>query len=131
MDNADRRILVADDDPFVRMLMVETLKDAGFNILEASGGAEACRLMDDPDDVDLVVTDLNMPDPDGIAVAEWARERHQHVRILFVSGRPDLLRACGFSWSYLAKPFKMEELASKVVEMLSRPQDQDERSAST
>jgi CheY-like chemotaxis protein len=44
MDNAGKRILVADDDPVVRMLMVETLEDAGFEILEASGGVEACTL---------------------------------------------------------------------------------------
>jgi DNA-binding response OmpR family regulator len=120
MDKAGRRILVADDDPTVRMLMVQTLEDAGFEILEASGGFEACSLMNDPDHVDLVVTDLNMPGADGIAVAEWSRGRHPDVPVLFVSGRPDLLGAFAFPWGYLAKPFKMEELTSKVVELLSR-----------
>jgi DNA-binding response OmpR family regulator len=82
---------VAEDEPLIRMDIVETLADDGFNVLEASEGSEALRLIDDPDHVVLVVTDVNMPGVDGIAVALHARERHPEVPILFVSARPDLL----------------------------------------
>lgn len=99
------------------MLMVETLEDAGFDILEAAGGMGACHLMDDPDNADLIVTDLNVPDADGIAIAEWLGS------VIHPSGPfcPDLLRACALPWSYLAKPFSMAQLASRVVELLNQP----------
>jgi CheY-like chemotaxis protein len=121
MMSAGGRVLVADDDPLVRQVMVDTLEDAGFEVLEASGGAEACRLVEDPDNVALIVTDLNMPDVDGIAVAHWSRTHHPNVPVLFVSGRPDLLTSLAIPYRYLAKPFSIRQLAETVSELLDQP----------
>jgi CheY-like chemotaxis protein len=114
------RALVADDEPFVRMLMVETLEDAGYHVLEACDGVEALRLINDPDNIDLVVTDLNMPGCDGAEVAKRARERHPTVPVLFVSGRSDLIAASGAPAPYgsLPKPFTMTELERAVGSLL-------------
>jgi DNA-binding response OmpR family regulator len=98
-----------------------SLEDAGFEILEASGGAEACRLVEDPDNVRLIITDLNMPDVDGIAVAHWARRHHPEVPVLFVSGRPDLLASLVIPYCYLAKPFSIAQLTKAVGELLGKP----------
>lgn len=121
MSDAGLRVLVADDDALVRMIMAETLRDAGFDVVEASGGAEACRLVEDPDHVALIVTDLNMPDFDGVAVANWARMHHPAVPILFVSGRPDLMQSVADPYHYLAKPFSMGQLAQAVGALLNQP----------
>ena len=59
------KVLVAEDEPLIRMDIAETLSDDGFHVLEASSGSEALRLIDDPDHVVLVVTDVNMPGADG------------------------------------------------------------------
>ena len=120
MSEGNTRVLIADDDPLVRMIMVDTLGDAGFDILEATNGIEACRLLDDPDNIDLVVTDLNMPGSDGIEVAKCARTHHPKVPVLFVSGRPDLLTSLPFPYRYLAKPFTLQTLAATVRELLHR-----------
>jgi CheY-like chemotaxis protein len=52
------RVLVAGNQPLLRLLLVMTLEDEGFEVIEASFGVAACKLIEDPDHVDLVVTDL-------------------------------------------------------------------------
>jgi len=114
------RVLVVEDEAVIRMLIAETLEEAGYDILVASSGVEAHRLMTQPGAVDLVVTDLNMPEADGLAVANWARERNPHVPVVFVSARSDLLAALptGAPCTCLAKPFSMKQLASAVGDLL-------------
>ena len=95
---------------------MDVLIDNDFDVLEASSGAQAIHLMDDPDHVQLVVTDLNMPEVDGIAVARHARAHHPDVPILFISGRPDLLVAGQppQPFRYLAKPFGLVSFMTAV-----------------
>jgi len=114
------RILVVDDEPFLRMLMVDQLEEAGFDVLEAASGRQACRLIDDPNHVDLVVTDLNMPDADGVVVARRARAQFPDVPVLFVSGRSDLLKSLPAPqpYSYLTKPFSMRQFSAAIDDLL-------------
>lgn len=58
---------------------------------KAHDGAEAFLLMEDPDFVDLVVTDYNMPGFNGVDVVRRARERHPAIPVLFVSARVDIV----------------------------------------
>ena len=122
MQNYDVRILVVEDDTIIRSLIIETLRDAGFQILEASSGKEAIRLLDHSDGVDVVITDLNMPDVDGVAVATEARARHADVAVLFVTGRPDLLDQprTPRPHSQLVKPFRLAALR-QTVEHITAP----------
>lgn len=102
------------------MDIVETLTDDGFNVLEASNGSEALKLIDDPDHVVLVVTDVTMPGADGVDVALRARSRHPDVPVLFVSARPDLLSLPRtLPYSHLTKPFRTSDLLAKVRALLS------------
>ena len=115
------KILVAEDEPLIRMDLVEALAEDGFDVLEASDGSEALRLIDNPDHVVLVVTDVNMPGVDGIDVAVRARERHPKIPVLFVSARPDLLSLprTPRPFSHITKPFKMADLIAKVRALLT------------
>jgi CheY-like chemotaxis protein len=65
-------VLVAEDDPVIGMALVETLEDAGYDVLEAQHGRDAIALIDDPDHVEQIVTNLNMPGHDGVEVASKA-----------------------------------------------------------
>ncbi len=120
MSEAATRILVAEDEFLIRLLMVETLEEAGFEVLEAADGEEACRLIEDPDHIDLIVTDLHMPRIDGIGVARHGREIRPTVPILFVSARSDLLAglAAPVPHRLLSKPFTMDELKVIVRQLL-------------
>lgn len=114
------RILVVEDEVLIRMIIVETLEEDGFETLEAATGNEALRLIDDPDDVGLLVTDLHLPGPSGVAVAQHIRALHPSVPVLFISARPDLLKSLEAPIPYrsLTKPFTMEQLSIAVEELL-------------
>ncbi|WP_158746216.1 response regulator [Acidisphaera sp. L21] len=120
MVDAALRALVAEDDPIVRMLMVETLEDGGYEVLEASDGVDAFRLMDEPDSVDFIVTDYHMPGFSGVEVAKRARERHPAIPVLFVSARVDILANAGapHPFTVLKKPFTMAELGAAVSRLV-------------
>lgn len=111
---------MAEDEPLIRMDIAETLTEDGFHVLEASSGSEALRLIDDPDHVALVDTDVNMPGADGIDVALGARERHPELPVLFVSARPDLLSSprTPRPFSHLTKPFRASDFLAKVGALL-------------
>ena len=116
MTISKRRVLIAEDDPLIRELVVDVLIDRGYEVLEASNGSQAIQLMDDPDGIRLVVTDLNMPGASGIEVAHHARRHHPDIVVLFMSGRPDLLVAGRppEPFLYLPKPFRLAELLAAV-----------------
>ena len=117
------RVLVVEDEPLIRLLMVDTLEEAGYDVFEAASGVEACRLIDDLNHFDLVVTDLNMPKADGVVVAKRARAHTPDVLVLFVSARPDLLKSLSAPrpYSYLPKPFSMEQFSAAVDDLLTPP----------
>ena len=117
------RVLVVDDEPAIRMFLVAALEDDGFEVIEAPSGIEACKLVEEPDHIDLVVTDLNMPEADGVQVATCARRFDASVPVLFISGRADLLAGLPIPrpYSFLRKPFTLEQFSARVEQMLNRP----------
>ena len=120
MADSPFRILVAEDELIIRWMMVETLQEAGYDVLEASDGTEACKLIEDPDHIAALVTDLHMPGADGITVAQCARDNKPDMPILFVSARSDLLATlpAPIPYSYLPKPFLMSDLALAVSKLI-------------
>ena len=88
-----RSILVAEDESLLRMLTVDTLEEAGFDVIEvASGDAGACILMDGRE-IAGIVTDIEMPGLiDGCALAQISHQQHPNAVILVVSGNrlPDM-----------------------------------------
>ena len=119
------RILIVDDEQPVRALVREMLALDRHDILEAADGAEA-RALYEEQEVDLVITDLVMPDKSGIDLIMELRERDPDVRILAISGgggitgRFDYLPIAELigARSILRKPFQMGDLRAKVSELL-------------
>ena len=68
------KVLVVDDEPMVRMLIVDALEEIGFNCLEAENGAEALRVLESGQRIDLLITDVGLPGGlNGRQVADAAR----------------------------------------------------------
>ena len=114
-------VLIAEDEPTIRASMVDWLEDAGYVVTAASSGDEALRMIDGPGQVDIVVTDINMPGADGLEVARGARACNPDVPVLFVSGRVDCLHTSAHvpvPYRFLAKPFRLAALSLMIVEML-------------
>ena len=87
MEHSPKRILVAEDEYLIRLLVKDELEFNGFVVLETGHGLDAIAMFDDPDEIDLLVTNLRMPGADGIAVATVARARHPNIPIILTSTR--------------------------------------------
>ena len=112
------RILVAEDEDGVRKLVCRLLKGLGYQVLEANRGQQALALAAAADRIDLLLTDVRMPDLNGPEVAERLRRTRPELRVLFMSGYIDdpALReqlAAGAAM-VLDKPFTTQQLAERV-----------------
>jgi PAS domain S-box-containing protein len=87
-----RRILLVDDDPAVRQTLAALLRASGQDVLEADGGAAALRRLE-ATSVDLVITDLGMPDVTGWDVARAVKARHPDLPIVLLTGWGDQVGA--------------------------------------
>ena len=118
------RLLVVDDEPAIRSVAHRVLTAAGYQVLTASNGDEAVRLLGDPDlSLDMVLTDIVMPGMTGAAFAAQARAMRPGLPILFMSGydRPDIAQAGGIDpfAPIISKPFSRPVLLAKVAQMLT------------
>ncbi len=121
-----RTVLVVDDDPHIRELLVFALRKAGLDTLEAEHG-EAALALADAHAPSLVVLDINMPRMDGLEVCRRLRAdgpRDGGVPILFLSSRDDEIdRVLGIELGaddYVVKPFSPREVVARVMAILRR-----------
>ena len=119
-------VLLVEDEDAVRLFSARALRNKGYKVLEARGGETAIELIKSlPEPVDLLITDIVMPDMDGPALVEWVRERDPQMRVICISGyaedtfRKRLAEASNIH--FLPKPFSLEQLAGKVKEVLRQP----------
>lgn len=118
-------LLVEDDDPFAALVQ-KSLTSFGYTIVRTRNGREALRAYD-PQLVHLVLTDLVMPDMEGVELIMTLRKAHPEVRIIAMSGgghnKPavylNIAQTVG-AVKTLAKPFSLEELQGAVKECLDR-----------
>jgi PAS domain S-box-containing protein len=120
-------ILLAEDEPAVRELSQLILSDLGYQVLVAGNGAEALALYQAPTTpkIDLLVTDVIMPEMGGRELAESLRMLNPELKILFVSGYTAetdwVSRALAKNTHFLPKPFTAAVLGQKVHDLLSGP----------
>ena len=117
-------VLVVDDEPTVRMLVIEVLDELGYAVLEAGDGASALRLLESGIRPDLLVTDVGLPGQmNGRQVADAALALFPTLRVLFITGYAEnAVIGSGQLDPHMAlvtKPFSMEGLAAKVRALLA------------
>ena len=119
------RVLVADDEPTIRLLLKVNLGLAGIEVIEASNGVEALEQASTAD-LDLAILDVMMPDLDGHEVARVLRggDATTALPIIFLSARAarsDLRRGYELgAVDYITKPFDPISIAERVQEVLAR-----------
>ncbi|MGW3243748.1 response regulator transcription factor [Streptomyces sp. NPDC001070] len=117
-----QRILVVEDDPALRDVLLRALRDEGFDTVPARDGATALRLV--ADTVDAVVLDVGLPDADGRDVCQAMRANGFLAPVLFLTAHHRLTdRLGGFSAGaddYLPKPFHLAELTARLRAALRR-----------
>lgn len=113
-------ILIVEDEDLVRILVVEYLKEVGFDVVQAIHVAHALSLADQTKRIDAVFTDIHMPGKmDGHALAEWFRQHRPDVPLLLTSGidNPDI-GSSGRHRRFIPKPYELPEVARHIRELL-------------
>lgn len=118
------RILVAEDDPDLRANLAEWLEDSGYFVRAAADGKEAMAIAGEQD-FEVVVTDLKMPEADGLELLEFFKATQPAAAVIFFSGQATVqdaiqaLREWG-GFDFLQKPVEMEVLTSIIERAIAR-----------
>ncbi len=120
---AGEPVLVIDDEPTVRMLIVDILEEAGYTALEAEDGPSALKVLQSGTKVALLITDVGLPGGlNGRQVADAARDLQPGLKVLFITGYAENAAISGGhldpGMAVMTKPFVMTELANKITEMI-------------
>ena len=120
---AGEAVVVVEDDPAVRMLVVNVLDELGYTAHQAADARTALPLLESDLRVDLLVTDVGLPGMNGRQLAEIARQHRPGLRILFMTGYAEkAAERQGFledGMDMVAKPFSIDVLATKIRSMIS------------
>ena len=119
------RILLVDDEESVRAFSARALRATGYEVFEADGGEEALEVLEDEDfKIDLMISDVAMPEMDGPTLLKHIRERMPDLKVIFVSGyaeesvRRDI--EDDQSVEFLPKPYSLDQINTKVKEVLQK-----------
>ena len=117
-------VLVVDDEPTIRMLIVEVLREAGYVAVEAFDAQSALRALESLSRIDLLVTDVGLPGGlNGRQIADAARVKRRDLKVLFITGYAENAALGGGilerGMSVVAKPFEIESLARKIAELMA------------
>ena len=118
-----RRILIVDDSVSIREMISETLRNCGFHVVEAEHGLDALEKLK-VEHIDLIVTDLNMPEMDGISLIQCVREqpatRLTPILMLTTEGTKEKInqgKTAGAT-GWIMKPFDPDKLVGMVARVL-------------
>ena len=119
---APQLLLLVEDDPLVRMTLVEGLVESGFDVVEAEDAETALGLLARRPEIAVLLTDINLPGADGFALARAARVLRPDLPVVYASGRfrhaepgrglPDA--------PFLAKPFSVACAAATLAGVIAR-----------
>jgi CheY-like chemotaxis protein len=115
-------VLVVEDEPVVRGVILEMLGEQGYRTLEAVDGPSGLRILRNPERIDLLVTDVGLPGMNGRQLADQARETRPDLKILFITGYAESAAISdGFlqpGMEMITKPFDLDHLSQRVRAMI-------------
>lgn len=114
-------VLIVEDDPLIRWSGVETLEEAGFEVLEAANADEAVTLLESRNDILVLFTDVDMPGRmDGLELARMAHQRWPWMHIIIASGRREpQRRRMPDNGRFVSKPYAPEEIVRDIDRLLA------------
>ncbi|WP_342214318.1 PAS domain-containing protein [Pseudomonas sp. CFBP 8771] len=122
--HAGETILVVDDEPTVRMLLIDVLGDLGYTLIEAADSLAGLKVLQSDVRIDLLITDVGLPGGmNGRQMADAGREVRSDLKVLFITGYAENAAIgngyLGPDMQVLTKPFAMDSLAARVRELMS------------
>jgi CheY-like chemotaxis protein len=116
-------VLIVDDEPTVRMLVVDVLRDLGYAVMEAADGIEGLKVLRSSARIDLVITDVGLPGGmNGRQMADAGRAIRPGLKTLFITGYAETAviggEALGPGMQVLTKPFAVDTLAARILALM-------------
>jgi putative two-component system response regulator len=116
--------LIVDDEPTVRRSLVRMLQSQGFNCFEAGSGREALGVLERIGEAPLVISDMRMPEMDGVGLLEAVRERYPDTSVIMLTGMTETTTAVDClhrgAADFLLKPISVGELQARVARVLEK-----------
>jgi CheY-like chemotaxis protein len=115
-------VLVVEDDPAVRLLVLDVLEMLGYRALEAAEGNAAVSILESEERIDLLVTDVGLPGMNGRQLADVARQQRPQLPVLFMTGYAEQAASSGFldrGMNMISKPITIELLAERIRTILA------------
>jgi CheY-like chemotaxis protein len=118
-------VLVVDDEPTVRMLVVEVLQEAGYEVIEAPDGPKGLKVLESKRRIDLLITDVGLPGGmNGRQLADAARVHRPDLKVLFITGYAENAAVgnghLDQGMSVLTKPFTIDALTRRFKELIGQ-----------
>jgi CheY-like chemotaxis protein len=115
-------VLVVEDEEIVRALIVEVLQDLGYNVLEAADGPSGLNILQSPEPIALLITDVGLPGMNGRQLADAGRERRPGLKIMFITGYAESAMLVSGKlepgMAVVTKPFAVNALEDHVRKMM-------------
>jgi len=119
IDPATKCVMVVDDDPVIRLVLSEAMRDAGLQVIEASCSADAMSYLRSGAAVDLIFSDIQMAGPyDGLLLAHQVRGIYPTLPVLLTSSG-DKPASLGESEIFIRKPYRLEDIVAVVTNNLA------------
>lgn len=123
------RVLVVEDEPIVRNIVVEVLHQLGYQALEAADAEAALTILRGTTAVDMLISDMGLPGMDGRRLADAARILHPQLRVLLMSGYASAAVSAdgflGLDMTLITKPFTVDALATRIRQTMASNRSQE------
>ena len=115
-------VLLAEEDPAVRLMLERLLKQGGYDLLVAADGQEALHKSDEHKGrIDILVADVQMPGMTGADLAKEIRKSRTDLRIILLSAVTQGLLVLDSTWHFIQKPFLPKALLERIVDVVKKP----------
>lgn len=121
------RVLVVEDEAFIRMDAVDMLSAAGFHVVEAANADDAIKILEHNSDIKIIFTDIDMPGSmNGLKLAAAVRDRWPPIKIIATSGHfnvqagdlpPDAM--------FISKPYQPAQVTNAILDLIAAPRGSD------
>ncbi len=115
-------VLLAEEDPVVRLMLERLLKQGGYDLLVAADGQEALQKSDEHKGrIDILVADVQMPGMTGTDLAREIRKSRTDLRVILLSPVTQGLLVLDSTWHFIQKPFLAKALLERIVDVVKKP----------
>ncbi len=119
----EHTVLVVEDEPVVRRLIAELLQELGYRVIEAGDGKSGLDILLSNEPIELLITDVGLPELNGRQMADSARQHRPKLKVLLMTGYAEHAiqekEGLAAGMRMMTKPFQMEALAQRVQEMIA------------